>query len=339
MRHDELYVADLVDSARAVREYLDGVSREHWDEDRVLRDAVLYRLLLLGEIASALPDALRDRYPDVAWRQIRAFRNLAVHKYFSVDWAVVWQISREEVPVLEEQAMNIMRAESPELATSYEAETDARAFLRRAVTEIDGAVAEPALFRQCQVQADQVRQGPRAAAHDGRDGEQLVLVHQPGRDGLGGEMCTAHGEVAVGRFLQLADLVRVEVPLDAGPGAVRRLERGGVHDLVGGLPDLREVERDGTPARDRMRGLPGAHCLVHPPSVEICADRTLQVVDECVHFLVRRRPVKVSVRVGDVAVERHDGRVDQPCHASLLQSGLFFRPRSRGEVSGPRRSG
>ena len=58
MRHDELYVADLVDSTRAIREYLDGISREHWDEDRVLRDAVLYRLLLLGEIASALPDAL-----------------------------------------------------------------------------------------------------------------------------------------------------------------------------------------------------------------------------------------------------------------------------------------
>jgi uncharacterized protein with HEPN domain len=123
MRHDELYVADLIDSTRAVRAYLDGISRGRWDEDRVLRDAVLYRLLLLGEIASALPDALRDRYPDVAWRQIRAFRNLAVHKYFSVDWAVVWQISREEVPVLEEQAMDIMRAEFPELAKTYEPET------------------------------------------------------------------------------------------------------------------------------------------------------------------------------------------------------------------------
>jgi uncharacterized protein with HEPN domain len=33
------------------------------DEDRVLRDAVLYRLLLLGEIASALPESLRD--PDL----------------------------------------------------------------------------------------------------------------------------------------------------------------------------------------------------------------------------------------------------------------------------------
>jgi uncharacterized protein with HEPN domain len=41
MRHDELYVADLVDSTRPVREYLAGISREQWDEDRVLRDAVL----------------------------------------------------------------------------------------------------------------------------------------------------------------------------------------------------------------------------------------------------------------------------------------------------------
>jgi uncharacterized protein with HEPN domain len=100
MQRDALYIADLVESTRTVRDYLGGIRREQWDEDRVLRDAVLYRLLLLGEIASALPDVLRDRYPDVAWRQIRAFRNLAVHKYFSVDWAVVWQIAQEEVPLL-----------------------------------------------------------------------------------------------------------------------------------------------------------------------------------------------------------------------------------------------
>jgi len=75
MRRDDLYVADLADTTRAIREYLDSISRAQWDEDRVLRDAVLYRLLLLGEIASALPESLRDRYPDVAWRHIRAFRN------------------------------------------------------------------------------------------------------------------------------------------------------------------------------------------------------------------------------------------------------------------------
>ena len=93
---------------------------------------------MLGEIAGTLPDSLRDRYPDVAWRQIKAFRNLAVHKYFSVDWAVVWQISQQEVPVLEEQALDIMRAEFPELAKTYEPETVAEPNLgdtRRATGE------------------------------------------------------------------------------------------------------------------------------------------------------------------------------------------------------------
>jgi hypothetical protein len=82
------------------------------------------------------------------------------------------------------------------------------------------------LLGQGQVQADLVRQGPGAAAHDGRDGEQLVLVHQPGRDGLGGEMCSAHGEVTVGRFLQLADLDRIEVTLGQGLDSRSRPDPG-----------------------------------------------------------------------------------------------------------------
>jgi uncharacterized protein with HEPN domain len=98
MRREELYLADLVDNARAVHGYLDGVTRERWDSDDMLRDAVLYRMLLLGEIASVLPDDLRDRSPDVAWRQIRAFRNLAVHQYFGVDWAVVWKAGAGDHP-------------------------------------------------------------------------------------------------------------------------------------------------------------------------------------------------------------------------------------------------
>ena len=121
MRREELYLADLVDNARAVRGYLDGVTRERWDADGMLRDAVLYRMLLLGEIASALPDELRDRYPNVAWRQVRAFRNLAVHQYFGVDWAVVWKIAQEEPAVLEAQVLAIIRAEYPALAKDYEA--------------------------------------------------------------------------------------------------------------------------------------------------------------------------------------------------------------------------
>jgi uncharacterized protein with HEPN domain len=67
MRRDELYVADLADNARAIREYLDGISREQWDQDRVRRDAVVYRLLLLGEAARPpMDDACHYRLHDGA---------------------------------------------------------------------------------------------------------------------------------------------------------------------------------------------------------------------------------------------------------------------------------
>ena len=127
------------------------------------------------------------------------------------------------------------------------------------VTEVDGAAAEPALLGQGQVQADLVGQGPGAAAHHGRHDEQLVFVYQSGRDRLGRELRTADGEVAAGRFLQLADLVRVEVPLDAGPGGVRGLEGGGIDDLGVPLTNVSSAPNEGGHADLGERG-PGLCC-------------------------------------------------------------------------------
>ena len=73
MRREELYLADLIDNARAVRGYLDGATRERWDAENILRDAVLYRMLPLGEIASALPDELRTATR--TWRGGRSARS------------------------------------------------------------------------------------------------------------------------------------------------------------------------------------------------------------------------------------------------------------------------
>ena len=35
MRREELYLADLIDNARAVRGYLNGVTRERWDAEDI----------------------------------------------------------------------------------------------------------------------------------------------------------------------------------------------------------------------------------------------------------------------------------------------------------------
>ena len=52
---------------------------EQWDDDEILRNAVLRQLSVVGEAASCLSDDVRGRLPDIPWREIRGFRNIAVH--------------------------------------------------------------------------------------------------------------------------------------------------------------------------------------------------------------------------------------------------------------------
>jgi len=111
------------------------------------------------------------------------------------------------------------------------------------------------------------------------------------------------------RCLHLPDRIWVEGSLDPGPRAGYRLQRVGVHDLLGRPPYLREVLLDWV-VRHGVGGLPVDHRLVHPAAVEVGADRPLEVVDEGVRVLGRLGPVKVAVLVRYVAVERGDRRGD-----------------------------
>ena len=65
----------------------------------------------------------------------------------------------------------------------------------------------------------------------------------------------------------------------------------------------RPTARSGEILHDRRllgqlaRALPEDHRLVHPPPVQVRPDRPLELVDERVHLLVRRRPVEPAVPV------------------------------------------
>src|SRR5438128_85634 len=88
-------------------------------------------------------------------------------------------------------------------------------------------------------------------------------------------------------------------------------------DLVGGSPDLRVVAHECRLVLEWQR-FPRDHHLVHAPAVEVGTGRTLEVVHEAVHLLVRRGPVEVPALVGDVSIERSDRVVDETGHGSVV---------------------
>jgi uncharacterized protein with HEPN domain len=114
MRREELYLADIVEMADAIEVSLRGVDHAAFLADRDKCDAVLLKLILIGEAAARLPKALRKHHPEVQWAEIITFRNMAVHIYFAVDWEFVWITASEDTPKLRGLVADILAKEFPD---------------------------------------------------------------------------------------------------------------------------------------------------------------------------------------------------------------------------------
>ncbi|GBC95942.1 hypothetical protein HRbin16_01742 [bacterium HR16] len=109
MRPEKLYLTDMVDAADAIARFLDGISREDFMNDELRQSAVLQKLIVIGEAAARLPADFKTRHSEADWQDIVAFRNIAVHAYFAVDWSIVWTTATEDVPVLRQQVERILQ--------------------------------------------------------------------------------------------------------------------------------------------------------------------------------------------------------------------------------------
>lgn len=99
-RDVRLYVADIMDSIRAVEEFTATIDYAFFFSDRKTYSATLREFIVIGEGIANIPEQLRERFPEIPWRQIKDFRNFIVHEYFGVDPEIVWDAVKKELPLL-----------------------------------------------------------------------------------------------------------------------------------------------------------------------------------------------------------------------------------------------
>ena len=108
MRREELYLQDILDACEMTQKFLHNLDRPGFLASELHQAAVLQKLLVIGEAAARLPSEFRTQHPEVEWRDIVAFRNIAVHAYFSIQWDVVWATAQDDVPILKKAVETIL---------------------------------------------------------------------------------------------------------------------------------------------------------------------------------------------------------------------------------------
>lgn len=108
-RDDLLYIGDISGSVKAIEIYIEDMGYDDFINDRKTYSATIRELEIIGEAVSKLSDELKEQYPNVLWQQIKSFRNKLIHEYFGIDYKIVWDVVKNELPILKSQIVDILK--------------------------------------------------------------------------------------------------------------------------------------------------------------------------------------------------------------------------------------
>jgi uncharacterized protein with HEPN domain len=112
---DPAYLWDMLEAARSVGRYTEGLSLEQYLKDEKTRSAVERQLEILGEAARHVSPTCQQAHPEIPWQRIMAQRNVLAHEYGEIDHFIIWKVVVTHIPALIEALQPLIPPLPPEM--------------------------------------------------------------------------------------------------------------------------------------------------------------------------------------------------------------------------------
>ena len=108
-RDARLYIQDILDSIIKLEEYINPIDKQDFYKNSQIQDAVIRRLEIIGEAVKNIDQEIKDRYPEIPWKQIAGMRDVLAHEYFGVNLERTWKTLKENIPDLKGKMLKIKK--------------------------------------------------------------------------------------------------------------------------------------------------------------------------------------------------------------------------------------
>ena len=100
MTRDKESLFDIVEAIEKILAYTKGVRFEEFQLNEEKQDAVLRRILVIGEATKRLSAEFKTRHSQIPWKEIAGMRDIVVHDYNRIDLETIWDVVQNDLPEL-----------------------------------------------------------------------------------------------------------------------------------------------------------------------------------------------------------------------------------------------
>ena len=106
------YLRHILDETEYLMNRAQGLTYEEFMDDPTLKRAFVRSLEIIGEAAKQIPPKMKEKYSHIEWRAMAGMRDRLIHRYFGVDYEIVWDVVVNKIPALSQAIRHIIEAES-----------------------------------------------------------------------------------------------------------------------------------------------------------------------------------------------------------------------------------
>jgi uncharacterized protein with HEPN domain len=103
---DRLY--HILDAIKNIEDFTTDIDYTAYINDFKLRLALVKLFEIIGEASNGITEEVQSKFSDVEWTILKSIRNILVHEYFGIDYDIIWDAIKNNIPDLKEKINTII---------------------------------------------------------------------------------------------------------------------------------------------------------------------------------------------------------------------------------------
>jgi len=108
MKNYKEYLKHIRDEIEFIMRESKGLNYNEFLSSETLTRAFIRSIEIIGEASKNIPDEVKEKYPNIEWKRIAGTRDVLIHRYFSVDNEILWDIISHKLPELYDVVISIL---------------------------------------------------------------------------------------------------------------------------------------------------------------------------------------------------------------------------------------